>query len=365
MKNIVKVLLLILATGMIACTHEKAEEKVEKQPVISDSLMKMISIDTVKLLPVDGQLKLSGEIGFNDNKVVKVFPNSSGQVVQVTVSFGDYVKKGQTLAVIKSADVAGNYSDLNSSEADLKIAKRQMETEKSLYEGGISSQRDYETALQNYEKAKTATNKINNLIRINGGGHTAAGGIYTIIAPAEGFIVEKRIAAGAFIRGDMTDNLFTISNLHDVWVWANVYESDINKVKQGYKALVTTLAYPDKQFLGTVDKVNDLMDPVNKSLRVRITIANNDLLLKPQMFAQVIIYNPQSKAALAVPANAIVTDNGKPYVVVYNNNNDVKVKPVEILKTVDATTYITSGLEVNERVISNNQLLIYNALAGK
>lgn len=350
---------------IVGCTNSDGKAEVKKEPIISDSLMRMIAIDTVKVLPVGDQLKLTGEVGYDENSVVKVFPNSSGQVLQVAVSFGDYVHKGQTLAVIKSADVAGNYSDLANAEADESITKRQFDNAKSLYESGISSQREYEEAKGNYEKTVAVANKIKSLIRINGGGHTNAGGTYSIVAPASGYIVEKKITDGAFIRSDMNDNLFTISALKNVWVWANVYETDIAKVKQGYLAQVTTLAYPDRIYIGQVDKVNDLIDPANKSLRVRITLRNDSLLLKPEMFANVIITNKEAKTALAIPSSAVVTDNGKNFAVVYNSNYDVKVKPIQVLKVEGPVTYISDGLQPGEKLISQNQLLLYNSIAGK
>jgi cobalt-zinc-cadmium efflux system membrane fusion protein len=361
MKKILFPAFCVLLSGLWSCRpHHETSPK--KEPVISDSLMKMITIDTVKMIPVGDQMKLSGKIGYDENKVVKVFPNSSGQVIGVNVSFGDYVHKGQTLAVIRSADVAGNYSDLSGAEADLRISKRQVENAKSLYEGGISSQREYEEAKENYEKALAAVNKINSLIRINGGGHTVAGGIYYVTAPASGFVVEKKIASGAFIRGDMNDNLFTISDLKDVWVWANVYESDIAKIKQGFKADITTLAYPNKVFYGKVDQVNDLIDPENKSLRVRITLRNDSLLLKPEMFADVVIHSQNEAKALAIPSAAVVTDNGKSFAVMYHNS-DVKVKPIDVLKVNGNITYV-KGLAEGEKVISQNQLLLYHSIAG-
>ena len=359
------IIIALSAYVLVGCNNSDGKAIVKKEPVISDSLSKMITIDTVRVLPIGDQLKLSGEIGYDENSVVKVFPNSSGQVLKVAASFGDYVHKGQTLAIIKSADVAGNYSDLASAESDVKIAKRQYDNAKSLYESGISSQREYEEAKENFDKATAVANKIKSMIRINGGGHTNAGGTYTIVAPSNGYIVEKKIADGAFIRSDMADNLFTISELKNVWVWANVYETDIAKVKQGYLAQVTTLAYPDKVFIGTVDKVNDLIDPANKSLRVRITLHNDSLLLKPEMFANVVIVNKEAKTAMAIPSSAVVTDNGKNFAVVYNSNFDVKVKPIQVLKVEGNTTYIADGLEPGEKLISQNQLLVYDAIAGK
>ena len=108
-------------TLFCACSNGDAVKAPEKKDklCVSDSLAKIIHIDTAGTDNVDDELKLSGEVSFNDNKVVKVFPFSSGQVMEVKVSIGDKVAKGQTLAVIRSADVAGNYSDLSTSGNDV------------------------------------------------------------------------------------------------------------------------------------------------------------------------------------------------------------------------------------------------------
>src|ERR1700761_3749067 len=97
-------------TLLAACKH-KTEEPVEnKQVCVSDSMAKLITIDTAKTTTMKDELNLSGEVSSDDNNVIKVFPFSSGQVISVKVSLGDKVTKGQTLAVIRSADVAGNYT---------------------------------------------------------------------------------------------------------------------------------------------------------------------------------------------------------------------------------------------------------------
>ena len=112
----------------ISCKgKEQNDPEPKKQLCITDSLSKIIRIDTATISNIDDEVKLSGEISFNGNKVVKVFPFSSGKVLNVNVSLGDKVIKGQVLAVIQSADVAGNYSDLSSANNDISISKRQME----------------------------------------------------------------------------------------------------------------------------------------------------------------------------------------------------------------------------------------------
>ena len=361
MNKIILPLSLLLTIGFItSCKEKQIAKEDKKQFCLSDTMQHMVLTDSATMCPVENELHLSGEVAFDENTVVKVFPNASGQVLEVKVSLGDKVNKGQVLAVIKSADVAGNYTDLTSANADVNIAKRAMDNAESLYKNGISSQREYEEAKQNYEKAVAMKEKISSLIAINGGGHTQAGGIYTIVAPANGYVVEKKVNSGNFIRQDMSDNMFTISDLKDVWVWANVFEADIAKIKEGNNVKVSTLAYPDKIYNGTIDKISQVLDPINKALRVQIGLNNPDFLLKPEMFTNITVTNTENTQAICIPSAAVIEENGKSYVVAYNDNCNLKVFPITILKVVGGKTYISEGVQPGQKMITKYALMIYN-----
>jgi len=356
-------LVLLLFSGCNNSNGNEAAAKPEKV-CITDSMEKIIQIDTAVNSNIHDLLKLSGEVNFNDNKVVKVFPFSSGKVIEVKVSVGDKVSQGQTLAIIKSAEVAGNYSDLSASGNDLAIAKRQMDNTASLYQNGIASEREYIEAKENYNKMLSASNKIREQLAINGGGNTMAGGQYIITAPMSGYVVEKKINPGGFIRNDNADNLFTIGDIKDVWVWANVYETDIARVKEGYTAIVTTIAYPDTVFRGVVDKVNQVLDPVTKVMKIRVRLPNPGMQLKPEMFANITIENKQGKRAVSIPEEALINDNGKTYVVIYNGKCDLSVRQVQVIQSTAGKAYILSGLQEGEKVISKNQILLFRALTS-
>ena len=344
------------------CKEKTISTTAPKQPLISDSLAKIITVDTVKRDQVEDDISLSGEVGNDDNTTVKIYPNASGQVLSVHVSLGDKVTKGQTLAVIKSADVAGNYSDLRTANTDASIAEKEFKTAEQLYKNGISSEKEYTQAKLEYDKAMNAVSKVHEQIAINGGGKTASGGTYIISAPRSGYIVEKNINAGSFIRNDNSQNLFTVSDMQDVWVWANVFETDIDKIKLGTPAEVTTLAYPDKIFYGKVDQVNSVLDPASKAMKVKIVLPNANLLLKPQMFTKILIGRKEDQTALEIPSNALVFDGGKNYVVVYKDNYNIKIQEVDVLKTAGDKTYLRSGLNEGDRIISRNQILLYDSL---
>lgn len=368
MKKIIFFLTLITAAApwLASCNGASADAaKPANEPLINDSTMLLLKIDTVQLKNINNEVKLSGQVSFDENKVVKVYPFSSGQVINVNVSVGDYVKAGQTLATIKSADIAGNYSDLSVAGNDVAIAKRSMENAEHLYKSGISSEKEYEEAKENYNKALSNAHKIKQQIQINGGGRTTTNGTYTVSAPRCGYVVEKLINPGNFIRNDNNSSLFTIGDIGDVWIWANVFETDVAKVKEGYAANVTTVAYPDTVFIGKVDKLNEMLDPVTKVMKVKIVLPNKSGMLKPEMFANVLISNSDSKQMLAVPSSAIINENGKNYVLIFNNKNDVKVQEIAILKIVGDNTFINTGLQAGQKIITQNQILVYRKLTDK
>lgn len=360
------ILLSFLAVVLFtSCEHKEPVVEQSIKFVLSDSMLHMIEIDTVRQCALLDELSLSGEVSFNENNVVKVFPRTSGQVIEAKVSLGDHVSKGQALATIKSADVAGNYNDLSSANADLAIAKRQMDNQESLFKGGISSEREYNEAKQNYEKSLAARNKIQSVININGGGKASEGGMYTITAPIDGYIVEKKVAAGAFIRPDMGDNLFTISDLKNIWVYANVYENDISRIKEGNLVKVVPIAYPDKVYEGKIDKVSQVLDPQSKAMRVRINLENKEMLLKPEMFTKVVVNNQDAGTYTCFSSNAVLSQDGKNYVVTYNNKNDIQISGIDIIKTVGDKTYVRSGVKPGDVLITKHQLFIFNQLSNE
>lgn len=362
MKNILPFLITGFTFTFFACRTNVEVAAVKDPPVISDSLARIIIIDTVKNEYIEDQLSLSGEVNYDDNKVVKIFPNASGQVISVNVSLGDKVRRGETLAVINSADVAGNYADLTTANSDAAIAEKEYKNSEQLYKSGINSEKDFIQSKLEYDKAMNAVRKVQMQIAINGGGKTKAGGSYIITSPGDGFIVEKNVNAGSFIRNDNSQNLFTISNMQDVWVWANVFETDIQKIKAGQLAEVTTLAYPGKVFRGKVDQVNSVLDPMSKAMKIKIVLSNNDMILKPQMFTNITLAEKESQKALEIPSDAVISDGGKSYVVIYKDNYHVEAREVNLLKIAGRKTYITEGLKEGDLIISKNQILIYNSL---
>ena len=342
-------------------------DKADQEFCIPDSLMKNITLDTVKSETVMSDLKLSGKITFNEDNVVKVFPLVSGHVTDVKVSLGDYVQKGtKLLAVVRSSDMANYFNDYKSAQSELAIAKKNMEVTTDMRSSGVSSEKDYLTAQNEYQKALAQFNKVNEVLKIYGGNsqmNDAASSGYMIKSPISGFIVEKNVNTGMELRADDANNLFTISDLQEVWATANVYETDIAKIKVGSEAMITTLSYPDKKFMGKVERIANILNPETNVMTVKIRLPNAGYTLKPGMFANISILFPEKKKMLVVPSGSVLFDDNKNYVVLFKKRCDVNMQQVNIYKSFNDKTYIEDdSLHEGDFVVARNGLFVFTAL---
>ncbi len=346
--------------GFISCHSDADDQQDTRQPyVIPDSLMRTLRVDTVKVSPVTDAIKFNGIVDFNADKVANIFPLVSGNVSGITVMPGDYVHAGQVLAVVSSAEVANYNSNLVSDEANVRLTAKQLAQQQEMFKSGLASQVDVTSAEVNYQQAVAAKIAAEKILSING---NSTNGQFAIKTPVSGFIVQKNANNGMAIRPDNNAALFTVSDLQNVWVEANVYEESISKVHEGDEADVTTIAYPDKIFKGKVDKITNVLDPTSKVMKMRVVLNNPGYLLKPQMFATITMYNNENKTAVSISSSDLVFDNSQYYVVIYQDQKHIAIRPVEILSANGKTTYIKSGVKPGERIIGSDALLIYGSL---
>ncbi len=363
MKRSYIILLFIALMPVLSSCHKTVAEEPEKETfVLSDEMLHRIKIDTAQDKPVTSQLRLSGKVTADEGKVVKVYPLLSGYAEEVKVQLGDYVQKGQVLAVVHSGEIADYEKQLSDARSDMVVAEKKLKVQQDLYSSKLATERDVVDAKGEVQKASAEINRVNDLFNIYKKGK---GSTYIIASPISGYVIEKNINNNMEIRNDNNQNIFTVSELNDVWVIANVFETDIAKVKEGFDADVVTISYPDQPYHGKIDKIYNFLDPATKTMQVRIRISNQDNRLKPEMFATVYInYGEASTSKVAVPASSLIFDQSKQFILVFKDKYNIEVREVEPYKTSGNVTYLNSGVKPGEKVISQNQLLIYNALTN-
>ncbi len=321
--------------------------------------MKHCEFTAVKLEDVKSELKLFGKVTADNNKMAHVYPITGGIVASINVELGDYVTQGQLLAVVKSSEVADFQRQLLDAKSDVALAEKNVQVSKDLFNGKLNSEKDVIAAQKELEKANAELNRINEVYSIY---HLKPGSEYRITAPMSGFVVNKDITQNEELRTDRTEEVFSIAQIDEVWVLANVNESNISKVALGYEADVQTISYNEKIFKGKVDKIFNVIDPTTKAMKILVKINNPDLLLKPEMNATVNLKFTENRKLIAVPSNAIIFDKNKNWVMVYKDRKNIETRLIEVYSTIGSTTYIKSGMDEGEKVISKNGLLIYDAL---
>lgn len=346
-------------TGWSSCKQTHAEGTEAATFVLSDTMMASIRIDTTVIRPVESELRLSGKVTPDMGKVLKLYPLVSGYVKNINVQLGDYVKKGQVLAVIQSGEIADYDKQLTQARSDLATAEKGLKVAQDLYKSQLATEKDVVNAEGALNNARAEMARINEMLQIYRKG---SGATSIVTAPISGYIIEKNINNGMEMRSDNSAHMFTISELDDVWIMANVFETDISRVKEGYPAEVTTISYPDRVFHGRIDKVYNVLDPDTKTMQVRIRLSNEGMLLKPEMFATVLLRYREGNEMMAIPSSAVIFDKGKNFVMVFRDRYNIETKEVKVTKSLNEVSYILRGIQPGDKVISRNQLLIYDAL---
>lgn len=359
-KNTSIIILLTSAVfSIVSCKSSNSDSDERSAYVVPDSLMRRIVIDTAKVANITYAIKFNGIVDYNTDKVANIFPLVSGNIQDIRVMPGDYVHAGQVLGIVKSPEIATYNSALITAESNVRLNQKLLDQQKDLFKSGLASQIDITNAEVNYEQAVAAKVAAEKILSINGNNKN---GEFDVKSPVDGFIVQKNVTNGMAVRTDNGGNMFTISDLKDVWVQANVYESNINNVHEGDAVEVSTISYPDKIFKGKVNKLMNVLDPASKVMKMRVVLSNPGFALKPQMFATIAINNTVNNRAVSISSGDLIFDHSQYYVVVITGRKDVQIRPVEVLSISSGKAYIKNGLSQGDRIIGSQALLIYGSL---
>ncbi|MBL0310501.1 MAG: efflux RND transporter periplasmic adaptor subunit [Bacteroidetes bacterium] len=346
---------LILLSG---CNENKTEEK-QIAFSISDTMFARLSFSVAQTQIAKDKIRLFGKITADNNKTAQVFPVMSGVVKSIDVELGDYVKQNQLLASIQSSEVANFQKEKLDALNDVAIAEKNLQVARDLYVGKLNSEKDVLAAERELDKAKAELSRINEIYSIY---QLKTGSVYNITSPISGFVVTKRINQNEQLRSDGNEPIFSVADINEVWVLANVNESDISKIQVGYDVEIKTLAFPDVIYKGKIDKIFNAIDPATKSMKVRIKVPNTDLKLKPEMNCTVSVEFSESQNMVSVPSSALIFDKSKYWLMVFKDRHNIETREIEIYRQLGDTTYIKSGIQHGETVISKNALLIYDAI---
>ncbi|WP_228379092.1 efflux RND transporter periplasmic adaptor subunit [Chryseobacterium piperi] len=351
-----------VALALTGCSDKKQNENTEsKTYCISKELRKDLKLAKAELLSVEESITLTGEVESNSDKTVPFVSLVDGVVTETFFSLGDYVKRGQVLASVKSVSLNEMQDDTQTLQAQLVVAKRKLSSVEAMYKDDIASQKDLQEARSEVQILQSNISKTKKNMQL----YSAGSNNIQIKSPADGYVISKNISNGMPVTAG-GDQLFTISNLDKVWVMANVYATNMRNVYVNQPVVVKTLAYPDESFSGKINSISQVFNENERVLKAKIIMDNNNMKLRPGMSADIVLpINAQDKTALAIPAKAVIFDNNQSYVIVYKKDCDLEVRAVTEVASNSQYIYVEGDLKQGESVVASNGLLIYENMKNQ
>lgn len=351
---------LIFATS---CSNKSNLDKKDAEPFCIDEKFKnKIEFIEVNTAPVTEGFQLNGRIESNPNKVINFNSLLNGIVKNVHFNLGDKVQKGQVLAELLSTELTTFQSEISNTNAQIKVAKAKLNAVKSLYDDGISSQKELIEAQSELSVLQAELKRSQTNMSMFSG--NSSKGIFQIKAPETGYITAKNINPGMQISSD-SEPLFTVSDLNDVWVMANIYASNMQHIHSGMLVNIRTLSYPDEVFNGKITTLSHVLDNDSKVLKARIELNNADYRLKPGMIADVTALRHTGEEMICIPVHTIVFADNQDHVLVYKDDCNIEIRSIKVAYKNDGQVFIAEGLQKGEKIISKNQLLLFNRLTGQ
>jgi cobalt-zinc-cadmium efflux system membrane fusion protein len=373
MRRAIAILLLFVALEPLAACHRT--EPVESTPPPGETWLTNAQIQGARLViePAGKRtlalhLVTAGRVAFDEARVAHVFSPVSGRVTKVLGAFGQRVGKGEPLAVIESPDLGSAWSDLIKARADRVAAEREFERQRDLLEHHAAAERDSEVAQDNVAKARAEVERAQLRLRML---HASESGSATqeffLRSPISGEIVNRTATPGLEVQGMLSSanvvaELFTVGDIERVWVWGDIYQRDLGKVRRGQKVTISSVAYPGHAITGALDFIANALDPQTHTAKIRCAVPNRDHALKPEMYVALSV-ELERRESLALPQTAVIRSGDRQTIYVEDGKTDdgrtrFRERTVEIGEADDGWVGVLSGLVPGDRVVVAGSILL-------
>jgi membrane fusion protein, heavy metal efflux system len=330
---------------------------------IPSDQMNHVQVVTISPGTMTHTLRLTGTVAYNAFKTTPVISQVSGPVSRILVVPGDHVNMSQPMLEVSSPDYAQLLDGYLKASDSYRLADRSFKRASDLYTYHAISQADLEQAESNRTQAQADLNAAEQGMRILGiknpedlakAPSTAQ---IPVLAPLAGEVVERLVSPGQVVQAGQTQ-AFTISDLSTVWVLANVYQADLQYVKDGDKVVVQTDAFPDS-FHGKISFVSPALDPSTRTLQARIVVDNPGEKLKRDMYCTVTVMAGTLKNVVSVPNAAVMRDdNNQPFVYAMTGDDQFARRDVVTGEMQQNQTQIVNGISPGDRIVGNGSLFL-------
>jgi membrane fusion protein, heavy metal efflux system len=370
------VLAALALAGLIACEKAPDQASEAKKVVVADrpGVLHLTSQElartVIEVAPVvRGELRVTREfpatVQANENELAEVTALIRGRVVKVHVDVGQDVKKDALLAMLHSTDLGVAEGAYLKSAAKLHEAKLAYERARELLEQKVVSLAEFLRREATMKTAQAEAREARNRLELLGVPRQEIERLdredtikadVLLRAPFDGRVIMRNITRGEVVEPQQ--KLFTVADLSDVWVVGNVPEKDVQFIRKDQKVNVIVSAYPHAIIPGTITYIGDVLDPATRTMRLRVTVLNPDRLLKPEMFATVLVYAALTPDTLTVPLAAVQNGPTGKILFVQRGMNDFEVRTVRLGSEQGEVVAVLDGVSAGEQVVTKGSFVL-------
>ena len=334
-------------------------------------------LDAIKIAPVGTywfpvEEEAVGNIDFDGNLSVQVFPLYQGTIINTLVELGAQVQKENPLYTIKSPDLIQAESTLIGAAATFELTNKELERAKSLNGANGVSQRELEQATSDQQTAEGALKAARDAVRVFGKTDAEIDQMIAsrkidpalvVRSPMSGKITSKNAQPGFLVQPGNDPAPYTVSDVSLKWMLADVVESDIPLLHLGQSVQVIVMAYPDREFNGKVSKIYSAVDPNTHRVTTRSEIADPNDELRPGMLANFLIRVHDPVEATAIPANGVVREPDATMTAwVTSDRRHFVQRVVKTGMRRDGRVQIVAGLQRGELAVTDGAVFLSNML---
>jgi cobalt-zinc-cadmium efflux system membrane fusion protein len=314
-------------------------------------------LKTYKVTAADIQtyIEATGSVQPDLAGTAKVLPQLAGVVSNIFVKVGDRVEKGDPLVTITSPDVTDTFSNYFSNLTQLKQTERIYNLNKELFQIGAITKNDLLNSEATYNQLNAVSEGLKHKLRLygyatDGDALKARQDTVLIKAPMSGVITDIQTHAGD--RVDTAALLMTVADPQSIVIVANIYDTDIAKVKKGSNVTFYVDAFPSTPFKGIITYVSDVSDIDSKTVKTFIRILDKKDLFKQNMFLKLKIEGEKRRLPL-IPQSAMVYRDGKFYVYCPKSTakQQCELKEIKPVTEVSGKQMAVEGLQEGDEIV--------------
>ena len=361
-----------LPSGAQASPVSTAPENVPLPDVVVPLTAEAVERAGIVVAPVAsgtsaGGIRLPGVVEPNAYREVAVTPLVAGRVTRVSAELGARVRRGQTLAQIYSPELAEAQTKYVSARAMLEAHDRELQRTQKLVDIGAASRQEMERIHAEHAAQTAAVQSARSQLELLGvsasavdalGSGSKVNATTSVPAPIEGVIIER--AANVGLNVDQATPLFTVVDLSNVWIIADVYEKDFSRVRVGNDATITTAAYPDLSLRGRINYIDPQVNPETRTAKVRVEVPNPRGDLRLGMNADVVVTGVPGASVPVVPRSAVqnVGDRTVVYLANPNEPGTFTEREVRLGGASGEQVEVTGGVRPGDVVVTEGSFYI-------